>query len=126
MRPFLVLKYNQYFFNFLLTFISWTFASIKDSLIAVTQPEPSRSIPPRSTNTPLFKIPFSFAIPANNLATVVFALPGFPPNIIVLFGHVGFDGEEKLVDVSLMVATSISNNNAYKRTVNNDDNNSNH
>lgn len=27
MRPFLVLKYNQYFFNFLLTFISWTFSS---------------------------------------------------------------------------------------------------
>ena len=24
MRPFLVLKYNQYFFNFSLTFISWT------------------------------------------------------------------------------------------------------
>ena len=26
MRPFLALKYNQYFFNFLLTFISWTFS----------------------------------------------------------------------------------------------------
>lgn len=27
MRPFLVLKYNQYFLNFLLTFISWTFGA---------------------------------------------------------------------------------------------------
>ena len=54
------------------------------SLIAITHPIPSRSIPPRSTNAPLFKMPFSFVIPANNFATVVLALPGFPPKIICI------------------------------------------
>ena len=59
-------------------------AAIKASRMALTHPMPSKSIPPRSTNAPLFKMPFSFVIPANSFATVVFALPGFPPKIICI------------------------------------------
>ena len=59
-------------------------AAIKASRIADTQQSPSKSIPPRSTKAPLFNIPFSLAMAANNLATVVLALPGFPPNIMCI------------------------------------------